>query len=167
MYFCKLYSHVCVSVFVFVSFCVNVCFQVPKRLKYTYMEFNISNRMSQGQIFSSLTMTLIFKVNLTVCHLFCEYRKWCKIEQSLLLLSDRKTDICHRMTPLLMYISLQLPIFSWSRILKCDYLENGDSNRNMLKYDFYWSWFFSIEWDHCEEGSKWHRFKFLTCNKFT
>ena len=63
--------------------------------------------------------------------------------QKLLLPSDRKSGICHRMVPLWM---LYIMIFTYnfnSRIWKCKYLENGEKERKILKCDFYRSLYFS------------------------
>ena len=73
-----------------------------------------------------------------VCNLFYlrVAGKWWEIEQTILLPSNRKSCIFHRMAPLKMLYMWSWPTFSSLHISKCEYLKKGESEQEMLKYDF-------------------------------
>ena len=88
--------------------------------KFTYMAFDISNRIAHVPLFYSLTLTLILQGRTFSILLFLRiYRIWWEIEQTLLLTSDRKLGICHRMAPLrMLYIITFTFVFKVTQFLE-------------------------------------------------
>ena len=100
---------------------------------FTYMEWMISSRMAQVPFFYSLTLTIIFKVKPLAFSLFYEY----------LVNGERcsKDFYCHQ-------IGSHAFAIGWchceyytsyilrSRIFKCEYIENGESERKFSSMTF-------------------------------
>ena len=88
------------------------------------------------------------------------------IKQILLLASDRKSGICHRMAPLWM-----LYIMTWTYIVKVKNFKTWISRKRWLLAKSAQLWLllrsmFAIEWDHCECCTPWHWPKFSRSNIF-
>ena len=88
--------------------CVYVCYVLRKRTfpglkKIIYMDSYSASRMTQVPFFYFLTLTFTLKVHIFGILLFLRIsRKLWEIEQILLLPSDRKSGISHRIAPLWM-----------------------------------------------------------------
>ena len=94
-----------------------------------YMESDISSWMAQVTFFSSWALILIFKVKLLTFYLFCKY---------LVNGEESKHYHCHQIGSHIFDIekcqckccaSWPWPTFQRSRILKCEYLVNGESKQ--------------------------------------
>ena len=117
---------VCVRAREHLLFCVNICYQVANFWENQLHKFENFQLNGASRVFLPLDLDLHIQGQIfDILFVLRISRTWWEIEQTLLLSSDRKSCICHRMAPVRMLYIITLTYISQGH----EFLtrENGDS----------------------------------------